>query len=53
MLHIVFEYKDKYTKGEWQRQECHCSSLKQCKEFYGLGIDECEYRIVKIEEEKK
>lgn len=48
-LHIEFEYKDRYTNGKWNKQECTCSSLKQCKEFYGLGID-CDYRILKIEE---
>lgn len=49
MLHIEFEYMDRYTNGEWHKQECTCESLKQCKEFYGLGID-CDYRILKIEE---
>lgn len=49
MLHIEFEYKDEYTHGEWRKQECVCSSLKECKEFYGLGID-CDYRIVSIKE---
>lgn len=50
MLHIVFEYSDRYTNGEWHRQECVCESLEQCKKFYGLGVD-CDYRIVKIEKE--
>lgn len=49
MLHIVFEYKDAYSKGRWLKQECTCSSIKQCIEFYNLGID-CEYRIVSVEE---
>lgn len=48
MLHIVFEYRDEYSQG-WNRQECYCSSLKQCIEWYGLGID-CEYRIISVEE---
>lgn len=51
MLRIKFEYKDKYTNGKWNEQECIVSSVKECKEFYGLGVD-CEYRIVKIEEIK-
>lgn len=49
MLHIIFEYRDDYSNGEWQQQECIVNSLKECKELYGLGID-CEYRIIKIEE---
>lgn len=49
MLHIKFEYMDNYTHGEWRKQECICESLKQCKEFYGLGLD-CSYRILSIEE---
>ena len=49
MLHIVFEYADALSNWEWRRQECTCSSLKQCKEFYGLGVD-CEYRIISVED---
>lgn len=49
MLRIVFEYCDRYTNGKWNRQECVVSSLKECMEFYGLGID-CDYRIISIEE---
>ena len=49
MLHIKFEYRDDYSFPEWKEQECICSSLKECKEWYGLGVD-CEYRIISIEE---
>lgn len=49
MKHIKFEYKDKYTNGEWKEQECYVESVRECKEIYGLGID-CEYRIVSVEE---
>lgn len=49
LLHIVFEYRDRYTGDRWARQECVMRSLKECKEFYGLGID-CEYRIISVEE---
>lgn len=48
---IVFEFKDEYTKGEWRRQECIVRSLEECKRIYGL--DECEHRILEIEEVKK
>lgn len=47
MLHIVFEYRDNWSHGEWRKQECIVRSLKECKELYGLGID-CEYRIIEI-----
>ena len=49
MVHVEFEYKDRYTDGEWRKQECVVRSLQECKELYGLGID-CDYRIVKVEE---
>ena len=49
MLRIVFEYCDRYTGGKWNQQECVVSSVKECKEIYGLGID-CDYRIISIEE---
>ena len=51
MLHIVFEYKDSYTNGNWSRQECTMESVSECIKWYGLGVD-CEYRIVKVEEVK-
>ena len=49
MVKVKFEYKDNYTKGEWKKQECVVSSVEECKELYGLGID-CEYRIISVEE---
>lgn len=48
MLKIKFEYRDEYTRGNWSTQEGVFSSLEECKEWYGLGID-CEYRIISIE----
>ena len=50
MLHITFEYKDDMSHGEWRKQECVVSSVEECKRIYGLGVD-CEYRILKIEED--
>ena len=49
MLHIVFEYKDQYTNGRWNQQECIVRSVAECKRIYGLGVD-CEYRFILIEE---
>lgn len=51
MLHITFEYKDAYTNGNWNKQECVMRSVEECKKVYGLGVD-CEYRILKAEEVK-
>ena len=48
MLHIVFRYKDAFSHGNWNEQECYVQSVAECKEIYGLGID-CEYEIVKVE----
>lgn len=49
MLEIEFEYKDRYTKGNWSRQSCVMESVETCKKWYGLGVD-CEYRIVSVKE---
>ena len=49
MVKVEFEYKDRYTNGEWNKQQCIVSSVEKCIEIYGLGID-CEYRIIKVEE---
>ena len=49
MLKIEFEYADAMSNWEWRKQSCIVSSVKECIEIYGLGID-CEYRIVKVEE---
>ena len=48
MLHIKFKYRDEYSNGEWNEQECIVRSLKECKEIYGL--DYCEYQIISIKE---
>ena len=49
MVRVVFEYMDRYTNGEWNRQKCIVESVEECKEIYGLGID-CDYRIISVEE---
>ena len=51
MLHIVFEYRDLWSGDKWNKQECYVRSVEECKRIYGLGVD-CEYRILKVEEEK-
>ena len=47
MVHVVFEYADDMSNGEWRRQECVVSSVEECKRIYGLGID-CRYRIISV-----
>lgn len=50
MVHVVFEYRDGYSRGNWNRQEAVCESVEQCEKFYGLGIDpSCEWRVLKVE----
>lgn len=51
MLKIKFQYRDDYSYPNWNEQECIVSSLRECKELYGLGIN-CEYKIISIEEIK-
>lgn len=48
MLKIEFEYCDGYSRGEWRKQTCQVISVQECIEIYGLN--ECEYRILSIEE---
>lgn len=51
MKHIVFEYRDAYCKdGKFHKQECVVSSEEECIRIYGLN--ECEYRIISVEEVK-
>ena len=49
MVQVIFEFKDEYTHGNWQRQSCTADSLDECIDMYGLGRD-CEYRIIDIKE---
>ena len=51
MLHIKFIYKDRYTNGKWNEQECVCRTVKECKEFYGLGECDCEYQIIEVKDD--
>lgn len=52
MLHIKFRYRDDYSKGKWNEQECYVNSVRECIKLYGLGID-CEYEIISVEEVKR
>jgi hypothetical protein len=48
MLKIRFEYRDEYSRGKWNEQECIVNSVEECKRIYGLGVD-CDYKIISIE----
>lgn len=48
LLHIRFEYRDRYSHGKWMTQECVVSSIEECRRIYGLGVD-CEYHFLLIE----
>ena len=49
MYEIKFEYRDRYTNGNWNSQSCVLRSVEECKKLYGLGVD-CEYRILSVKE---
>jgi hypothetical protein len=49
MLKITFMYRDALSKWEWRKQSCIMSSVQNCIDIYGLGID-CDYRILSVEE---
>lgn len=63
MRYIKFKYRDEYTRGEWNTQECKMESLSDCINIYGLDSDDVEYKILenlseeeyflKLQEEKK
>lgn len=48
MVKVKFKYKDYFSHGNWNEQECIVSSVEECKRIYGLGID-CEYEILSVE----
>ena len=48
MVKIRFKYKDQYTKGKWNEQQCIMSSVEECIRVYGLGVD-CDYEIISVE----
>ncbi|MBQ2174362.1 MAG: hypothetical protein II453_04570 [Alphaproteobacteria bacterium] len=51
MVRVKFKYRDKYTNGNWNEQQCQVSSVNECIELYGLGVD-CEYEILSVQEVK-
>lgn len=49
MVKVKFRYKDSLSNGQWNEQQCVVSSVQECIDIYGLGID-CEYEIISVEE---
>lgn len=49
MVRVKFEYRDAWSGGKWNTQECVVSSVRECIKIYGLGVD-CEYHILSVEE---
>lgn len=50
MVHVKFKYRDEYSHGKWNTQECTVRSVDECKQIYGL--DKCEHEIIGVEEVK-
>lgn len=50
MVHVKFKYRDEYSHGKWNTQECTVRTLAECKKIYGL--DECEHEILEVKEVK-
>ena len=59
MVRVVFEYMDRYTNGEWNRQRCIVESVEECKRIemeYNHQTDELkilEHKITRIKLENK
>ena len=46
MVHVKFKYRDEWSRGKWNEQECYVHSVKECREIYGL--DQCEHMIIEV-----
>ena len=50
MVHVKFKYRDEWSRGGWNEQECTVSSVEECRKIYGL--DTCEHEILEVKEVK-
>lgn len=50
MVHVKFKYRDEWSRGRWNEQECVVSSVEECMRIYGL--DTCEHEILEVKEVK-
>lgn len=48
MYDIEFKYKDVLSRGEWRKQRCHVSSIREFKRIYGLDKGNVEWDIESI-----
>lgn len=46
MVHVKFKYRDEYSNGKWNTQECTVPSVAECIKIYGL--DQCEHEILEV-----
>jgi hypothetical protein len=49
MKRITFRYADALSNWQWRTQTCQVSSVEECKQIYGLGVD-CEYEILEVKD---
>lgn len=49
MVRVKFKYRDNLSNGKWNEQQCIVSSVQECINLYGLGVD-CEYEIISVEQ---
>lgn len=52
MVTVKFKYRDAWSNGKWNEQECYVRNVAECKRIYGLGVD-CEYQIISVEGEEE
>ena len=50
MVRVKFKYRDEYSHGKWNTQECTVRSVDECKKIYGL--DQCEHEILTVDDVK-
>lgn len=50
MVTVEFQYRDKFSRGEWRKQTATGDSIREIAEWYGLGIN-CDYRILSVKDE--
>ena len=48
MVKVRFSYRDQYSHGKWNEQECIVKSVDECKRIYGLNS--CEHKILEVKE---
>lgn len=51
MYDITFRYRDELSNWEWRTQHCRVTSVQECINIYGLGVD-CDYEILEVQEVK-